>query len=546
MNNLIFVLFYSLLHFSGYSLYTNLTKNDGIDYKDKYQYQESFFPLISLFLIGNINIVLNFFVPIKLIALPLITIFILLAVYGLVLAFKRDVFKNSIINLFFIPFIVSFSSYGIKFHYDSGAYHLNYQNWIYENKITLGLANLNPYYSYGSIQEYIFSNLSYFNINLLFFFTELTFFTSFFIWIFKYLRQNNNIFLRNCSLFILMFLFLDNFGYLGGGNGSIQIQMVGKADTAVGIIWMLLSVIILNAFIEKDTNQNQFTLILIIGLLAFQLKSNAAPLIFIIILYIGFFRKKLILINLQNAIILIFLIAFLLKNFLVSGCVIYPLNFTCNKNISWLNYEHIYQSSFITLRDNKRLELGESFIQSINDFLNHSYNLQIYINFISSLLIIFIIKNIVFKKTSNKNLRTKLFFIVYVVFNFLLFFFTVPAFRNGYGLFLSSVIILTIDNLELKKTFRFLFNNMTFTLLFFLTIALFPRMFMYSEAINNNFSFLDFEAGKAKYKKVDELFTIPIDNNQCWYKSNCLLVTKYNNNILFKEKFGYTIISSSK
>ena len=150
---------------------------------------------------------------------------------------------------------------------------------------------MNPYYSYGSIQEYIFSNLSYFNINLLFFFTELTFFTSFFIWIFKYLRQNN-IFLRNCSLFILMFLFLDNFGYLGGGNGSIQIQMVGKADTAVGIIWMLLLVIILNAFIEKDTNQNQFTLILIIGLLAFQLKSNAAPLIFIIILYIGFLEKN--------------------------------------------------------------------------------------------------------------------------------------------------------------------------------------------------------------------------------------------------------------
>ena len=29
-------------------------------------------------------------------------------------------------------------------------------------------------------------------------------------------------------------------------------------------------------------------------------------------------------------------------------------------------------------------------------------------------------------------------------------------------------------------------------------------------------------------------------------KENCLLKTKYNNNILIEEKLGYTIISSSK
>ena len=125
-----------------------------------------------------------------------------------------------------IPFLISFSSYGIKFHYDSGAYHLNYQNWIYENKISLGVANLNPYYSYGSLQEYIFSNLSYFNVNLLLFFAELTFFSVFFVWIFQNISNKHNYFLQRCAF--LSDISFRQFWLYGGANGSIQIQMVGK------------------------------------------------------------------------------------------------------------------------------------------------------------------------------------------------------------------------------------------------------------------------------------------------------------------------------
>ena len=69
---------------------------------------------------------------------------------------------------------------------------------------------------------------------------------------------------------------------------------------------------------------------------------------------------------------------------------------------------------------------------------------------------------------------------------------------------------------------------------------------MYSEAKNNNFSYVDFEIGVAEYKNINGSFTVPIDNNQCWMKENCLLKTRYNNNILVEEKLSYTIISSSK
>ena len=112
----------------------------------------------------------------------------------------------------------------------------------------------------------------------------------------------------------------------------------------------------------KGSNQNQFVLILMLSLFAFQLKSNAAPLIFIVLFYIFKFRKTFSFVNFQNILLLLLLNLFLVKNFFVSGCVIYPLNFTCFKKAKWLNVDHIYESSYITLRDNFRLQIGENFI----------------------------------------------------------------------------------------------------------------------------------------------------------------------------------------
>ena len=41
---------------------------------------------------------------------------------------------------------------------------------------------------------------------------------------------------------------------------------------------------------------------------------------------------------------------------------------------------------------------------------------------------------------------------------------------------------------------------------------------MYSEAKNNNFSYIDFEIGITEYKNINGGFTVPIGNNQCWKK----------------------------
>ncbi|GIR19792.1 hypothetical protein CM15mP35_00530 [bacterium] len=47
------------------------------------------------------------------------------------------------------------------------------------------------------------------------------------------------------GLSITVFSFLDNFGYLGGGNGFIPMLSVGKYDSALGILFFLTTFLIL-------------------------------------------------------------------------------------------------------------------------------------------------------------------------------------------------------------------------------------------------------------------------------------------------------------
>ena len=65
MNNLIFVFFYSVLHFSGFTFFTNFLKISKTEVLEKSKFYSSFYPLISLFFLGNLNLILNFFTPLK-------------------------------------------------------------------------------------------------------------------------------------------------------------------------------------------------------------------------------------------------------------------------------------------------------------------------------------------------------------------------------------------------------------------------------------------------------------------------------------------------
>ena len=85
------------------------------------------------------------------------------------------------------------------------------------------------------------------------------------------LSKNNLFFLIGVSL--TLFSFLDNFGYLGGGNGFIPMLSVGKYDSTLGILFFLTSFIIFNAIKEEVFDNNTYKFILLMSLFSFQMNN---------------------------------------------------------------------------------------------------------------------------------------------------------------------------------------------------------------------------------------------------------------------------------
>jgi len=545
MNNIIFLIFYNFLLIGGFGLY-NLkvfTKHRSEFLSDKSNnivlYQLN--PLYILFLVGNLSVILNFFIPIFI--SRYITLFLL--IYLFFKGFKT--YLQSTENIFIIianvitPLIISVATYGVKFHYDAGAYHLNFQNWIHNSKIQIGLSNLNPYFSYGSLQEYINSNFLYINANLFIYFTEIIFFVTFLNFLFLNLVSSKNLFLKYSSLFTLIFLFLDNFGFMGGGNGSIQIQMPGKPDTSVGILMYLVTVFILQDLKTNSTSSSKFFNILLLGLFAYQLKSNSVFLVILIGFYIFKFKNKINIFNKSNLFLYFLFLFFTIKNFLISGCLLYPFYLSCVKSVSWINIQNIYDSIQITVNDFGTYEVGSNFIEWLKFFISFAYNKQIYSNLLLSVIVLLVLKIIFFEKVGRRNDLLYL-HLTYLTISFIIFFLTVPAFRNAYGLIISISLLFTINEIKPKKYAEKFDNKILFMIFFLITALLLPRNFMYEEAINKKFMYTDLIIEQPEYENYFNNLVKPIENNKCWINEDCILLVSNKKYIYTKElKFNYVV-----
>ena len=143
-----------------------------------------FYPLVSLFLIGNFAVVLNFFIPLKYLILPIFLISGLATVYWVFITKNNLLNLKNFISIIFIPSILGISSYGVWLGWDTGLYHIPHQLILRENPIIFGLTNLNIWFGWSSINEYL-SALLWVGDNFLFLrILEIVFFAVFMNFIF--------------------------------------------------------------------------------------------------------------------------------------------------------------------------------------------------------------------------------------------------------------------------------------------------------------------------------------------------------------------------
>ncbi len=480
---------YTILIFFGrsfYLIYSKLSKNKSFKIFGLDPFY--FYSLTGVFLVSNIIFILNFFVPSKSIYVYL-SLGILLS-FNFFAEFKFNFSKDKFFFLLTFPLV--FSVYNNSGSSDAFMYHFSHQRIILQEKIILGLTNLTPAYGYSSIFEYISSLLWVDNIYLFIQLINLVFIGSFFHLLY-YFFTTKNFQLKNISLLVLIIGVLDNFGFEGGRNGFIFIQEVGKFDASFGIIFFLCFIFILLFTDEDKPNKlDTYFVFLCVTFLA-QIKPFGYILFIpLIIVSIYKFKNKILHLILKNYVFLFLNVFWVVKNIMLSSCIVFPAQFTCLRNLKWHFPYQAKLSSLEAMANNRNPNVG---LESLNGYRwiveywieqNSSYIL----NFIFSLFILFGLFY------NNKKLFTKKtdYLLFFTVISFILLWLNYfPNYRFVIGYLLSLYLVLLYRKMSkpLNSKFQLLYNKKLFLIIFLVSFALTIRLDSYKSVILNIDSNLD-------------------------------------------------------
>ena len=544
MNYVYFFGFYFFLFFIGRSIVIILDSRKEFPRVDEKIFGVNiyiFYPVLSLFALGNLAVITNFFMPVN----SIYPYFWILSSFLVILNFKNKLKikrLDFLITNFVVPSILSISSYKVWLHYDAGLYHLNNQLWISSHKIIFGLGNVNMWFSWSSIYEYI-SSLFWFGDNFIFLhFLNIIFFTLFFNFVYFQVTQNKNKFLKYSSLNLILFSILDNFGINGGGNGFLFFQTIGKPDLAFAVIFYISFILLIDSVAKNNFSFSELILLFYSSLFAIQLKAFGLYLIPLLIFYVyklGTFKNIL-----KKTKLLSFLsLSWVTKNIIISGCIQFPFDLTCFDSLSWYSRGRANIASAGIAAEH----VAFTFDQQINDWftqwIEHSKNFQIYTNFAISFLFLFLFNLLVFKKKKSETINSQNFIYIY---GFLLFFSwltTAPNARFGMIVCLVGISLLRFTFDE-KSFFKILINKKIIIYsLISISILLTPRFYAYQEFFNNPLALSAVKAPIPTYLPASGGWGVyPKDDNRCWVRIDCMDQNKniypenISNYILFKSE----------
>ena len=485
-----------------------------------------FSPIIGFFILGNLTLFLNFFFSLNTLRPYFFILFISMVLMNLNEKINLDINKKDLsILYFFIPLILFTSSYGMRLHFDATDYHLISQNWIRNSKIVFGLSNVYAGYGWSTIYEYIQANF-WFNKNFIYLhYINVSFFISFYQFIYSCIFSSRNNFLRIASLNLLLFGFLDNFGFGGGGNTFLLFQTIGKPDLTSGIIFTITGLILFKFLLfNEKINGMDFFFVSLFALFAFQLKILNSILIFLLIPFLFVYVKQN---NLSffstlksNFMILAVFVFYLIKNVIITGCVIFPISYTCLTSASWSNKDYVKNYA-------EGVRLGNFGIPNLSSFnfnewyspwINNAYNFNTYRNFLLSIMIIILINQ--FLTPFNEVKIQKIFFLrLFQVFSILFFLYSGPTVRYGLG-----ITNLLIGTLSLKKLIKNKGLNNILLLIFCLTLLGTPRLYSYKYFIDSPITPFVVESKIGTYEKNPNGWgVVTLDPDfQCYTRIDCL------------------------
>ena len=364
--------------------------------------------VISLLFFGLLGLLFNFFIPMSSI---IIKIALLISTLISFYKFKNQILlsiKNNILIIFFLSIVCYYMEAG----HDAALYHLPHQNFIREYKIIFGLFNLHERFGltsiYGNIASFFWIKK---NLLLLTYLQGIFYFLLFKDIQDRLLSKNslNNLLGISTLIFVPVWLRYANPSF-------------GLVDFPTGILFYLSFVKGIEILIFKNDINNNLKCFLISSALLFCFKVSYL-LFSVYVIYVLIFSLKFNLINFKTLVKFLYLplilVCFwLLRTFVNTSCLIFPLYETC--------FETSWSNRFLVLRTFGEItEYGKIYISYLNfQNLKNVINLD-YLFFSIFFLFLFILVNLKIKnffkiKYSNLikfYLSALIFFNILILFN---------------------------------------------------------------------------------------------------------------------------------
>lgn len=499
------------------------------------------FGFISL---SFIAITLNFFIPLNKNNNTIVSIiFVIASLFIFRRYYHLKTFSSYPLILSLVIILLIFGEH--TYRPDAGSYHLPYTKILNNEKIVYGLSNL--HFRFGHIS--VFQYLSAINVNIITKDNGIVFpsailasatIFNFLIQIKSYLEKNNFSFHLYFLIIITIYICFKMNRYSEYGN-----------DAPLHFFVFFTISYFLKNYSSKKNFIGEITLL---SAFIFLIKPTMI-MIFILPLYFFFKNKNFNMIkNYKIFFSSLILFLWICKNIIISGCIIYPLSFTCindlkwtdikkTKNISIENEAYAKNWSNYKERQNTPQELYIKNFKWLPNWLSY-FKLKL-INILLPYLIFINVLVFYLYKYSTKVKKIQidrgiLFVLIFTLSSNILWFLKIPLYRYGYSnlivlisiIFVSIILSFKINKLNKIKKFLFIYLSI-FLIIFFLKNVY--RIISTEKYINYPFpryySHENDNIDKNKYKIIEVekyKFFIP-ENGLCMY--NKVFCTPYENKI---------------
>ncbi len=475
--------------------------------------------------------------------------FIILKNYKLY--FSLNFLKFAIFNTIIIFLLVAKSNI---YRPDAILYHLSYTSILNNEKIIFGLSNLHFRFAHISIIQYFsafFNNIIFETKGIVIGIALVgsAVIINFLSHLLNYLKTKN----YNFHFFFLLSLFI-YIGYKMNRYGEY-----GNDAPTHFLFFFLVSEILLH--INRE-NENFVGKNLILASYIVLNKITMAFALFLPIIFISKknFKKKLK--NKKNYLFLILLLPWFLKNIIVSGCLIYPVEKLCFKNLEWTNIDQVK----IVSEENEAWTKSWPNFKNPNQISQKEYSANFnwietwaknhfkkIINILAPYLIFLLIIFLIISKYKNKIIsnnkivikKYKLLIFLMMIFS-LIWFLKVPVYRYGYSYFISFFALIFAFVCTYKKTINVKLNYFFKILIIFISFVFLSKntfkIIDTKEKNKNIFPKLIF-IDKSDYQEIKlNTFSYYESNKMCGYtRKPC---SHYKDlNLKHKKIYNYSILT---